>query len=113
MNKKSQEELYRLLGENIKTSRIRQKVSQQDLAIKVDLSRTSIVNIEQGRQHPPIHLLYEIADCLQVNANDLLPKASEINVGIVLDSDKEKIEQNDLDVINSLIKDFQTTNTKP
>ena len=67
-------EFYRQIGENIRNGRIRRKLSQDTLAKLVGLTRTSLTNIESGRQHPPLHTFCDIAGQLQVNVMDLLPR---------------------------------------
>jgi DNA-binding XRE family transcriptional regulator len=47
------------------------KLSQQELADAVGLSRASVVNVERGRHRVQIHLLYEIARVLGVEPQDL------------------------------------------
>jgi transcriptional regulator with XRE-family HTH domain len=53
-------------------------MTQSDLARRVDLSRTSIANIENGRQRVLLHQLYKFADVLQVEPLELLPERSAI-----------------------------------
>ena len=65
---------YRQLGENIRTYRKRSKLSQDRLAKLIGLTRTSLTNIENGRQHPPLHTLCEIAEKLKVDISELLPR---------------------------------------
>lgn len=72
------ETLYRAVGERIRAVRERRGLTQGDLAAMVDLRRTSITNIEQGRQRLPIATLYDIADALGVEAVELLPPNSEV-----------------------------------
>lgn len=48
-------------------------MSQEGLAKRVGLSRTSITNIEQGRQQVPLHMIYTFADALGVELTALLP----------------------------------------
>ena len=67
-------EFYRQLGESIRISRKRRKLSQAALARLVGLTRTSLTNIENGRQHPPLHTLCEIVQQLQVDFSELLPR---------------------------------------
>jgi len=50
-------------------------MSQQAFANAVGLSRTSITNIERGRQPVSLHTLYSMADILRVEVFDLLPPA--------------------------------------
>jgi transcriptional regulator with XRE-family HTH domain len=68
-------EFYRQLGESVRNSRKRRKLSQEALAKLVGLTRTSLTNIENGRQHPPLHTLCEIVEQLQVDFSELLPRA--------------------------------------
>lgn len=65
--------LYDSVGNQIRELRKNAGFSQQDLADKLGKSRVSIVNIEKGRQHPPLHLLVEFARIFNKNLNDLLP----------------------------------------
>lgn len=70
--------LYRAIGEAVRTARHRSRLTQAVLAEAVNVSRTSIVNIEQGRQRLPIDLLYDIADILGVWSGDLLPRNEDV-----------------------------------
>ena len=65
--------LYRQFGLNVAAARNRQGTTQLQLAGAVRLSRTSIANIEAGRQRVQIGLAYEIASALGVNVKELLP----------------------------------------
>ncbi len=64
---------YQQLGTNIRKCRNLRKLSQDALAKLVGLTRTSLTNIEQGRQHPPLHTFCEIVDQLKVDISELLP----------------------------------------
>jgi transcriptional regulator with XRE-family HTH domain len=70
--------LYLLLGKRILQLRTENKFSQEELGKRTHLSRASIVNIEKGRQHPPLHILWEIADCFGVQICDLLPSGESL-----------------------------------
>lgn len=71
----SDDAIYREVGKKIQRARSRQlpKKTQQQLAADVGLERTSITNIEHGRQKFLLHTLIRIAEALQVSAEDLLP----------------------------------------
>ncbi|MEO8630212.1 MAG: helix-turn-helix transcriptional regulator [Betaproteobacteria bacterium] len=71
---RQQAAFYRQLGQNIRTVRKRSKLSQDGLAQLVGLTRTSLTNIENGRQHPPLHTLCEIVEKLKVDISELLPR---------------------------------------
>lgn len=51
-------------------------MTQDDIATRVGLSRTSITNIELGRQHVTLHVLYALADAIGSKPSDLLPDSS-------------------------------------
>lgn len=70
----SQKHLYVQLGKLIKNARERKGFTQASLAEISLLSRTSITNIEKGRQHLPLHTLYIIAQALGTKVADLLPE---------------------------------------
>ena len=71
--------LYRLVGEKIRAARLRVGVSmsQAKLASRLGLSRTSIVNIEAGRQRAPLHVIWQIAEALDTEPALLMPRLTE------------------------------------
>ncbi len=72
------EQIYREIGRRVGAAREASDLTQERLAAKVGLSRTSIVNLEAGRQRVPIHQLYRIADALGCHPADLLPPSPEV-----------------------------------
>ena len=75
------EDLYREVGRKIREARERfgeKKLSQEKLAKRLKLSRASIVNIEAGRQHAPLHLLWKIAEALGTDVALLIPRREEL-----------------------------------
>ena len=54
------------LGSNIKKYRELKKLSQEELAEKVDLSREYIVRVENGRKFISLKKLFLITDVLEV-----------------------------------------------
>ena len=69
---------YEELGANIRKTRNARKLSQEELARLVGLQRTSLTNIEKGRQHPPLHTLCEIVEQLKVDISELLPRSTAV-----------------------------------
>jgi transcriptional regulator with XRE-family HTH domain len=67
------ENMYTEFGKLVRRHRVRLKLTQDQLADRVGLSRTSITNIEKGRQKVLIHHLIHLAESLQVNPEALLP----------------------------------------
>ena len=67
--------IYADIGRNVRHAREAEDMTQEHLATRIGLTRTSIVNIEQGRQRAPIHTLIVIADALHVPPALLIPFA--------------------------------------
>lgn len=70
--------LYWEIGKRVREAREALGISQAELAMHVGVVRTSIVNIEGGRQRLPITMLYDIADALGVQATQLLPRNEDV-----------------------------------
>ena len=69
--------LYRHLGAKIKAHRRALRLTQQQLADQLGISRASLANVETGRQRVLVHQLFELADQLSISVQDLLPESSE------------------------------------
>jgi transcriptional regulator with XRE-family HTH domain len=74
---------YRQVGKIIRTERELAELTQDELAVQVGLTRTSITNIEKGRQRIQLHTLYAIADELNISAFDLLPSSAAVDLSTV------------------------------
>lgn len=64
---------YATFGQMLAKARRRQHVSQEMLAEELGLSRTSITNMEKGRQPVQLHTVYTIARFLSTDLKELLP----------------------------------------
>jgi transcriptional regulator with XRE-family HTH domain len=69
------EAFYREFGRRLRQTREQGNVAltQHDLAERVGLSRTSITNIEKGKQHISLHMLFKLANALGIAPTELLP----------------------------------------
>ncbi len=70
--------LYGIIGKRISELRKLNNDSQLALATKIKLKRSSISNIESGRQQVSLHLLYRIAQIYNTEVFNLVPKVSEV-----------------------------------
>src|SRR5438045_4615671 len=70
--------LYRHIGAAIRRHREARGMTQAQLASAIGLLRTSIVNLEAGRQRVPLHTLYPICAVLGIEAADVLPTVREV-----------------------------------
>jgi transcriptional regulator with XRE-family HTH domain len=69
-----QENFYAEVGKRISRIRLDRNITQESLAAAVHLTRTSITNIERGRQKLPLYTLALIAELLDVEYSVLLPQ---------------------------------------
>lgn len=83
-------ELYRIVGRQLRERRETLKLSQNTIADDVGVQRTSITNIESGRQKPPLHLLYSICLALKIELADVLPKTGDVELRKVVDVEVNK-----------------------
>lgn len=80
-------DFYLALGQRIAKAR-EGKLTQEQLASKISLTRTSIINIEKGRQQVLVHTLCDIARAINVPMADLIPAHDDLNV-LLRDASKE------------------------
>lgn len=88
------ENFYKKLGQRIREARNRSGFTQQELAAKVELTRTSVTNIELGRQKLLVHALVEIADALRITPDQLLPTTAEPAPQSSSEPDRNKMIEN-------------------
>lgn len=64
--------LYKQFGKRLRQFRRAAKLTQAQVAEHVGLTRTSITNIEHGRQHLMLHQLVLLASAVKVSPTQLL-----------------------------------------
>lgn len=72
------DQLYIDIGQRIRTARSSQSRNQAELGQDVGLTRSSIANIEAGRQKILAHTLLRIAESLNEPIASLLPNTSQM-----------------------------------
>ena len=77
------EPFYREFGDGLRRAREARGMSQTTVATGVGLSRTSVANIERGRQRIALHLLLDFARVLEVEPASLIPQSTDQGVGEV------------------------------
>jgi transcriptional regulator with XRE-family HTH domain len=70
--------LYKRIGQQIRQNREARGLTQEQLATAIGVLRTSVTNIEAGRQKAPLHLLYQLCEILQLEIKDILPPLIDI-----------------------------------
>jgi transcriptional regulator with XRE-family HTH domain len=71
-------------------------MSQEELSGRAQMKRSSIANIETGRQRPPLDAIYRIALALEVSVHDLIPEmdqllADDVKVAVHIDGREETV----------------------
>lgn len=74
----NEKQLYQAIGKRIRSARENAKLTQNELAQRVDVARTSITNIESGQQKIQVYTLYAIANVLNVSVLNLLPEEKSL-----------------------------------
>lgn len=112
--------LYKVIGEKIKSRRQELKISQlklsedlKNLSENIELSRSSISNIEVGRHQIPLHVLYAICQLLKLDVKEILPSYEEIVQFATSDTSNyseylksNNLNKNTLKSIDELIKNI-------
>lgn len=86
------EEIYRFFGAALKKHRQKAHMTQADLGNRVGMSRTSITNIERGRQHVSLHAAYELAAAVGKHPHDLLPPPESLTAQSIQARKLEEME---------------------
>lgn len=68
---KSRAKTLKTMGRKIQKLRKREKITQEEFAARLGISRTYMGYVEQGRESPSLKLLLKIARRLKVSIEDL------------------------------------------
>ena len=101
---------YRRFGSNLRQARKAAGLSQADLALAISLTRTSVSNIEKGRQKVLLHTYEEILRVLNLQPGELLPDpptrpVSSLSVLSGLAHDERDFVRRGLRTLNDLYKE--------
>ena len=88
------DEIYAMLGREVRTRREQLRLTQADLSAKVGLSRASIANIEGGRQAVLLHQFLALAEALATPPMDLIPSAQPDSIPPDLPAEVMKFMEN-------------------
>ena len=71
------EKIYKDAGELVRYRRILLDISQTEMGKRLGMTRTTVTNLEAGRQRIPLHLLYKVAKILHIPIYSLIPENTE------------------------------------
>jgi transcriptional regulator with XRE-family HTH domain len=98
-----QKALYEVVGRRLREARREMRLTQGALAESVGLSRTSLTNIEKGRQKILVHTLFALATALQIPASELLPESERAGTDSLDDKLPSNLSAKDKDRIKRAI----------
>lgn len=75
---KVKKQVLKNLGKNIRTLRLNQGISQEELAFKIDSARNFIGCIERAEKSPTIYTLFRIAQALNIKIEEIVKDIDEI-----------------------------------
>lgn len=82
---------YEVFGANLRAARKRAGLTQQELADRINLTRTSVTNIERGTQRIALHQLFDLAAALGDSPVNLLPPIHQDLDEILSDQNPDEI----------------------
>lgn len=80
--------IYQTLGTKIQKIRLSKKITQEELASKIDKSTHFVSDIERGIKCPSIPTLINIIEILKINPNDIFCDFIQVNDNIFLEITK-------------------------
>lgn len=75
---KVKKQVLKNLGKNIRSLRLNQGISQEELAFKIDSARNFIGCIERAEKSPTVYTLFRIAQALNVKIEEIVKDIDEI-----------------------------------
>jgi len=96
-------DFYAALGRLIRDKRERAGMTQDALAASIGLTRTSVTNIEKGRQKLLLHTFCKIAIALGLPPAELLPDGAEVDAEPTIDDMLKGRPKKERDWIRSAI----------
>lgn len=91
------------IGEKIKESRKTKNLTQQNLADKLNVSRSAVSNWEIGRNYPDIQMIVLISDLLDISLDQLLKGDEEVVEKIANDTKIRKKQSYKIKILYGLI----------
>ena len=97
------------IGDRIKAIRKEKGITQTDLAIKAEMSRTYLADLEGNRYAPSLNILQAISKALDVKLSDIIeekdPELSESYISVLQSARKAGITPEKLKALVEVLKD--------
>jgi transcriptional regulator with XRE-family HTH domain len=87
------DDLYAQFGRQVRAARREARLTQQEVAERVGLTRTSVTNIERGIQHISLRQLYLLAAAVGLHPAQMLPRPEEATEGVLPEPALRELER--------------------
>lgn len=95
---------YAEFGRRVRAARESAGLTQQQLATALDLTRSSVANIEAGRQKALLHMTAAVAAATGVPPADLLPDPTAVQAPPSLARDLGRLSEPDREAVEMLLR---------
>jgi transcriptional regulator with XRE-family HTH domain len=94
------------IGARIRAARTGREMTQADLAERIGLTRSSIANIEAGRQSPGAGLLVLVSEALDTSVAALCGQAVDRSLGVAISGLQRRLAS----VVDAVVDDLERAN---
>lgn len=95
-------------GRRVRAARASGELTQQALADALGLTRSSVANIEAGRQRALLHITAAIASATGVAASELLPGDTALTAPPALHRDLKRLSDPNREAVEMLLRQIRT-----
>ena len=110
------DELMLLIGNNLRRYRLKQNITQEQLAEKVGISTSFYANLERGKKSMSIKTLRDLSDALEVSVDFILYENNTRNhirnIEVLLNNEPESFIISIEKLIRVCISEFSDTDTE-
>ncbi len=93
VGKQEQIEFYKKVGALVRKARVERELKQEYVANQLGLTRTSIVNIEQGEQKIQLHAILLLAKLYEMDVREFFPDIEKFSNTTLTKDSEEKISE--------------------
>jgi transcriptional regulator with XRE-family HTH domain len=92
-------DFYERLGAQISAARTERRITQAQLSSEIGLTRSSVANIEVGKQRITVETLVKIAQALGREPATLIPPTEPVRAGVLLRAGSVEVSEGLIDQV--------------
>jgi transcriptional regulator with XRE-family HTH domain len=115
LRKKEKHYDFRSVGQAIKEARIKQGMTREELAEKLDMAVRYLADIENVGQHPSIQYFYELVTMFNISVDEFFytnVKPAKSTRRRQLDNLLDNLDDNDLIIVQSVVRGITQAKNK-